>query len=65
MVKAINEVGRAMGIQTIAEQVESKEVLDKLGDIGVEYAQGFYIARPASVQSFEPWADTLRATVTA
>jgi diguanylate cyclase (GGDEF)-like protein/PAS domain S-box-containing protein len=65
MVKAINEVGRAMGIQTIAEQVESKEVLDKLGEIGVEYAQGFYIARPASVQSFEPWADTLRATVMA
>ena len=57
MVKAINEVGRAMGIETIAERVETKEVLDKLSELGVEYAQGYYIARPTSVQTFEPWAD--------
>ena len=62
MVKAISEVGHAMGIETIAERVESKQVLDKLGTLGVEYAQGYYIARPASVASFEPWgADTAKA----
>ena len=55
MVKAISEVGHAMGIETIAERVESKQVLDKLGTLGVEFAQGYYIARPASVASFEPW----------
>jgi len=57
MVKAINEVGRAMGIETIAERVETREVLDKLSELGVEFAQGYYIARPTSVQTFEPWAD--------
>ena len=57
MVMAINQVGKAMGIKTIAERVESKEVLDKLSEIGVEFAQGYYIARPTSVQTFEPWAD--------
>lgn len=61
MVRAINEVGRAMGIATIAERVESKEVLDKLGDLGVEFAQGFFIARPTSVQTFEPWATDVGA----
>ena len=62
MVKAISEVGHAMGIETIAERVESKQVLDKLGTLGVEYAQGYYIARPASVASFEPWgADSAKA----
>ena len=55
MVKAISQVGHAMGIETIAERVETKQVLDKLGDLGIEFAQGYYIARPASVQSFEPW----------
>jgi len=55
MVKAISAVGHAMGIETIAERVESKKVLDKLGTLGVEFAQGYYIARPASVASFEPW----------
>jgi EAL domain-containing protein (putative c-di-GMP-specific phosphodiesterase class I) len=37
--------------------VETKEVLDKLSELGIEYAQGYYIARPTSVQTFEPWAD--------
>jgi EAL domain-containing protein (putative c-di-GMP-specific phosphodiesterase class I) len=32
-------------------------VLDKLSELGVEFAQGYYIARPTSVQAFEPWAD--------
>jgi EAL domain-containing protein (putative c-di-GMP-specific phosphodiesterase class I) len=61
MVKAIHEVGSAMGIETIAERVETREVLEKLGALGVEFAQGYYIARPTSVASFEPWgqgADT-------
>jgi diguanylate cyclase (GGDEF)-like protein len=57
MVRAIHQVGSAMGIETIAERVENREVLDKLGALGVEFAQGFYIARPASVATFEPWAD--------
>jgi diguanylate cyclase (GGDEF)-like protein/PAS domain S-box-containing protein len=62
MVKAINQVGNAMGIATIAERVETKEVLDKLSDIGVEFAQGYYIARPASVDSFQPWANQRDST---
>ena len=55
MVKAIREVGHAMGIETIAERVETKAVLEKLGSLGIEFAQGYYIARPASVASFAPW----------
>ena len=61
MVKAIHEVGSAMGIETIAERVETKKVLEKLGSLGVEFAQGYYIARPASVASFEPWDDIANA----
>jgi EAL domain-containing protein (putative c-di-GMP-specific phosphodiesterase class I) len=53
-----------MGIETIAERVETRQVLDKLSALGVGFAQGYYIARPASVQSFEPWAD-VRAPMTA
>ncbi len=57
MVKAISQVGHAMGIETIAERVETKQVLEKLGALGIEFAQGYYIARPASVASFEPWSE--------
>ncbi|WP_168160060.1 EAL domain-containing protein [Steroidobacter denitrificans] len=51
MVEAISRIGRAMGIKTIAERVESAEVLTCLAQIGIEYAQGFYIAVPQSVEA--------------
>jgi EAL domain-containing protein (putative c-di-GMP-specific phosphodiesterase class I) len=46
MVEAINNVGHIMGIRTVAECVETAETLAVLKDIGVDYAQGFGIARP-------------------
>ena len=48
MVTAINQVGHVMGVKTIAECVETGEVLDELRRIGVDYAQGYWIARPQS-----------------
>jgi diguanylate cyclase (GGDEF)-like protein len=46
MVKAINEMGHVMGKRTVAEFVEKDSILLKLREIGVDYAQGFGIARP-------------------
>jgi diguanylate cyclase (GGDEF)-like protein len=46
MVEAIHRIGHLMGKKTIAESVESQEILDALRAIGVDYAQGFAIARP-------------------
>ena len=52
MVEAIGQIGKAMGIQTIAERVESAEVLTELARLGIGYAQGFHIAKPRSIQDF-------------
>ncbi len=52
MVEAIGQVGRAMGIRTIAERVESEEVLLELGRLGIAFAQGFHIAKPKPVKDF-------------
>jgi PAS domain S-box-containing protein len=41
-------VARDFGIETIAEGVESAETLELLTEMGVDYAQGFHIARPAA-----------------
>ena len=49
MVEAIARMARALRIETIAERVESGDVLKRLGEIGVSYAQGFFIAVPRSV----------------
>ena len=47
MVEAINHIGHVMGKQTIAEFVENGEVLSELQRMGVDFAQGYGIAKPA------------------
>lgn len=46
MVEAINRIGHIMGLETIAEFVEDDEILQRLVEIGVDFAQGFGIRRP-------------------
>ena len=59
MVDAISKMGHAMGIKTVAERVETHEVLDTLAAIGVEYAQGYHIAAPQSVVNFKRFSREL------
>ena len=49
MVEAIAQIGNAMGIATIAERVDSADVLQCLAEIGVQYAQGHYISPPQPI----------------
>ena len=46
MVRSINEIGKLMGKQTIAEWVEDEGVFDELQKLGVDYAQGYCVGRP-------------------
>ena len=46
LVRSINQIGHVMGKRTIAEFVESAEILSALGEIGVDYAQGFELGKP-------------------
>ena len=50
MVDAIHQVGRIMGIKTIAEWVENAETADTLKKIGVDYAQGFLFGKPTPLE---------------
>ncbi len=52
MVETIHRIGKLMGIQTVAEYVEDQAILDKLVSIGVDYAQGFHIAKPAPLDHY-------------
>ena len=47
VVKAIINLAQGFGCQTIAEGVEDAETLQLLQDLGVDFAQGFYLGRPA------------------
>ena len=46
VVEAIHHIGRVMGVKTVAESVESEEILTALGVVGVDFAQGFHLALP-------------------
>ncbi len=50
-VKAIVDVAKGMGIKTVAEFVENEEIIELLRNIGVDYAQGYAIGKPA------PWKE--------
>jgi diguanylate cyclase (GGDEF)-like protein len=47
IVEAINRIAHVMGIQTVAEYVENNDILMELQNLGIGYAQGYGIARPA------------------
>ncbi|HUQ11604.1 MAG TPA: bifunctional diguanylate cyclase/phosphodiesterase [Steroidobacteraceae bacterium] len=49
MVRAIAQLARAMNITTVAEYVETEEIRTRVRSLGVDYGQGFAIARPVPV----------------
>jgi diguanylate cyclase (GGDEF)-like protein/PAS domain S-box-containing protein len=46
MVAAVNQIGRLLGIATIAEEVDSEPVMERLRNLGIDYAQGHAVALP-------------------
>ncbi len=53
LVEAIAQIGDTMGIGTIAERVDSPQVLARLAEIGIQYAQGNYVGAPLPVEVLE------------
>ncbi|HXH02860.1 MAG TPA: bifunctional diguanylate cyclase/phosphodiesterase, partial [Candidatus Competibacteraceae bacterium] len=45
-VNAIHDMAKGLGVKTIAEFVENAETVEVLKEIGVDYGQGYYFAKP-------------------
>ncbi len=58
-VRCFVDVARVIGVKTVAEFVDRLEVLQRVREIGIDYAQGFLLHRP------EPIEAVLRSTRTA
>jgi len=63
-VEAIHRIGQVMGKQTIAEFVENDAILRELRYIGVNFAQGYGIARPLPLEDLRPAGPRLIAART-
>ncbi len=46
LVRSINQIGHELGLKTIAEGVETPEILGLLQEIDLDYVQGYWIAKP-------------------
>jgi EAL domain-containing protein (putative c-di-GMP-specific phosphodiesterase class I) len=54
LVKAIVDASRGLGKRTIAEFVGSEATAELLSELGVDYAQGYYVGQPRPVSEVLP-----------
>jgi diguanylate cyclase (GGDEF)-like protein/PAS domain S-box-containing protein len=50
-VRSMTEVGHALGMEVIAEFVESDTMFDKLREANVDYIQGYTVGKPVSIET--------------
>jgi diguanylate cyclase (GGDEF)-like protein len=55
MVETIVGLAHKLNIQTIAEFVSSKEILDVVKRLNVDYAQGYHIGKPEDIEQHIPY----------
>ena len=58
LVKSMISLGRELGINVLAEGIETREVLLHLQNMGCQYAQGYHIAKPMPASEILGWMDT-------
>jgi len=46
IVESVNKIGHVAGLKTIAEYVETPDIMEKLKTMGIDFAQGYCIDRP-------------------
>ena len=55
IVRSTIDLGHNLGLRVVAEGVESREVWDRLGALGCDTAQGFYLSRPIPAAALDDW----------
>ncbi|MCA0448850.1 MAG: EAL domain-containing response regulator [Proteobacteria bacterium] len=61
--KTIIDLARNLGLQCVAEGVETAETLALLRDMGCDMAQGYFIAKPMSADAATEWLRSATPTV--
>jgi diguanylate cyclase (GGDEF)-like protein/PAS domain S-box-containing protein len=55
IVRSTIDLGRNLGLDVVAEGVESKQVWDRLKDLGCTAAQGYYLSRAVPATELRTW----------
>jgi EAL domain-containing protein (putative c-di-GMP-specific phosphodiesterase class I)/GGDEF domain-containing protein len=64
IIKAATDLAHAFGMRVVGEGVDCLEVMQALDELGCEYAQGFFIARPMRAELLLEWARAYGSTST-
>jgi len=64
IIRSTVSLGHSLNLIVVAEGVEDEETLNFLCDIGCDFAQGYYIARPLSGDQFLEWMVTSHRELT-
>ena len=55
IVRSIIELGHNLGLNVVAEGVESREIYDQLVQLTCDFAQGYHWSRPIPADAFTEW----------
>jgi diguanylate cyclase (GGDEF)-like protein/PAS domain S-box-containing protein len=55
IVRSTIELGRNLGLEVVAEGVESQEIWNRLSSLGCTTAQGFYLSEPVPAEDLRRW----------
>jgi diguanylate cyclase (GGDEF)-like protein/PAS domain S-box-containing protein len=58
LVKSIIEIGRTLGIEVVAEGVETQAQAECLTEMGCDYLQGYLFGKPMTSANFAKWLGT-------
>nr|WP_216628519.1 EAL domain-containing protein [Pseudoalteromonas caenipelagi] len=64
LVKAVHDISHSLDKRSVAEYVENIEIFKALKEIGVDYAQGFFIARPMPIKDLKKAIPTILSSKT-
>ena len=52
VVTGMTDIFHRMGMSIVSEGIETREQMDKMLDLGIEYIQGYYLSRPINEDDF-------------
>jgi EAL domain-containing protein (putative c-di-GMP-specific phosphodiesterase class I) len=65
IVKLITNLGHALGMKVVAEGIEDRPTYEACASLGIDSAQGFFIARPMVASAIPAWLAQGNRTTTA
>jgi len=60
IVEAINRISHILGMRTVAESVENELTLEMIRTLGIDYVQGYFVAKPEALREEAPGSTALQ-----